>query len=130
MLVVEKDVVPQVVEAGFGICRAGKDVGQGMQHFGGDGPLFGAPAKGRFQGARGGAIFPPSAEVGLQDGNLAGEVLFDIAEEILRPAEDELGILPFGVPFLDDFGQPGGDSLVIAEGPVDEHGVIGVFRFS
>ena len=128
MLVVEQDVAPQLIELALRVRLAVEHCRQRMEHLSRDGPLLGPPAQHRFVGAGCRAVFPPRAKVALHHRYLFGEVLLDIAEEVRRAAQDELGILPLGVPLLDDLCQPGRHALIIAEGPIDEYRVIGVIR--
>src|ERR1019366_10673605 len=97
-----------------------------MKHLGGDSPFLGSTAQRRLARARSRPIFPPRPKVAAHDRNLRGEVLFDVAEEILRAAEDELGVFPLRIPLLHNLRQPGSYPLVVAEGPVDENGVVWV----
>src|ERR1035437_8072622 len=101
-----------------------------MEHLSRDSPFFCSTAQRRLARARSRPIFPPRPKVAAHDRNLGGEVLFDVAEEILRAAEDELGVFPLRIPLLHNLRQPGSDSLVVAEGPIDEHRLVriaGVF---
>ena len=77
-----------------------------MQHLGGYGALLGPAGQGRFQGAGTGAVLPPAAKVGFEDGNIVGKILLDLAEKIFGLGKNQFWVVPSGVPILNDLGQP------------------------
>src|SRR5512146_1971735 len=100
-----------------------------MKHLSGDGAFLRPTAQSGLARAGGGAVFPPGAEIAAHNRYLRGEVLLNVAEEILRAGQDELRVFPLRVPLLRHLGNPGSDAYIVTEGAVDKDGVVGVAGF-